>query len=236
MALQSKGYSLAHPKPADTLAMDMHVRSERSYSASPGRAGAISAQRGLFEERGDEYLNAFDKKAQADFDSCISSQRIGQELLFPPQENVQEVGAPGRRTPNLRCSPLEPDFVPAEKNPRVWQLRCWPAAKGCRHSQQCRAGGTSGGAILPCFLLGEGREPQETAKPRARVDTRAPEPAPRAAGQDPEVGTHQETRPQGPEGRRKGEGTGKGQAGPGRGELPAGRRPRACVQGRRGRG
>ena len=26
MALQSKGYSLAHPKPADTLAVDMHVR------------------------------------------------------------------------------------------------------------------------------------------------------------------------------------------------------------------
>ncbi|XP_055456884.1 protein PRRC2B isoform X5 [Psammomys obesus] len=117
MALQSKGYSLSHPKSADTLAMGMHVRNERSYSASPGRSGGISAQRDLFEERGEEYLSAFDKKAQADFDNCISSQRIGQELLFPPQENVQEVGAPGGRTPNLRCSPLEPDFVPAEKKP-----------------------------------------------------------------------------------------------------------------------
>lgn len=60
-------------------------------------------------------MSAFDKKAQADFDSCVSSQRIGQELLFPPQENVQEAGAPGRHTPDLRCSPLEPDFAPAEK-------------------------------------------------------------------------------------------------------------------------
>ncbi|XP_072634492.1 protein PRRC2B isoform X7 [Canis lupus baileyi] len=115
MALQSKGYSLPQPKSNDTLAMDMHVRNESSYSASPGRSGGIGAQRDLLEERGEEFLSAFDKKAQADFDSCVSSQRIGQELLFPPQENVQEAGAPGRHTPDLRCSPLEPDFAPAEK-------------------------------------------------------------------------------------------------------------------------
>ncbi|XP_031225640.1 protein PRRC2B isoform X3 [Mastomys coucha] len=136
MALQNKGYSLSHPKSADTLAMGMHVRNERSYSASPGRSGGISAQRDLFEERGEEFLSAFDKKAQADFDSCISSQRIGQELLFPPQENVQEVGAPGGCTPNLRCSPLEPDFVPAEKKPEYgsWDVGHQPKAADTANS------------------------------------------------------------------------------------------------------
>lgn len=136
MALQNKGYSLSHPKSADTLAMGMHVRSERSYCASPGRSGGISAQRDLFEERGEEFLSAFDKKAQADFDSCVSSQRIGQELLFPPQENVQEVGAPGGCTPNLRCSPLEPDFVPAEKKPECgsWAVGHQPKAADMANS------------------------------------------------------------------------------------------------------
>lgn len=130
MALQSKGYALPHAKPSDPLAMDMHGRNESSYSASPGRSGGISAQRDLFEERGEEYLSAFDKKAPADFDSCISSQRIGQELLFPPQENVQEAGAPGAHTPNLRCPPLEPDFVPAEKKAEYgsWDVGRQPKA------------------------------------------------------------------------------------------------------------
>ncbi|XP_053060460.1 protein PRRC2B isoform X2 [Acinonyx jubatus] len=117
MALQSKGYSLPQPKSNDALAVDMHVRNESSYSAPPGRSGGVGAQRDLLEERGEEFLSAFDKKAPADFDSCVSSQRIGQELLFPPQENVQEAGAPGGHSPDLRCSPLEPDFAPAEKKP-----------------------------------------------------------------------------------------------------------------------
>lgn len=75
-------------------------------------------------------MSAFDKKAQADFDSCVSSQRIGQELLFPPQENVQEAGAPGGHTPSLRCSPLETDFVPAEKKPEYnnWDFSHQPKA------------------------------------------------------------------------------------------------------------
>uniref|UniRef100_A0A8D2E301 Proline rich coiled-coil 2B n=1 Tax=Sciurus vulgaris TaxID=55149 RepID=A0A8D2E301_SCIVU len=130
LALQSKGYSLPHPKSSDTLAMDVHVRNESSYSASPGRSGGVSAQRHLFEERGEEYLSAFDKKAQADFDSCISSQRIGQELLFPPQENVQEVGTPGGHVQNLRRPPLEPDFVPVEKKPEYcsWDIGHQPKA------------------------------------------------------------------------------------------------------------
>ena len=75
----------------------------------------MSAQRELLEERGQEYLSASDKKAPADCDSRVSSQRVGQELLFPPQENGQEAGTPGSHTPNLRCSPLEPDFAPTEK-------------------------------------------------------------------------------------------------------------------------
>lgn len=130
MTLQSKGYSLPHPKSSDTLAMDMHVRNESSYSASPGRSGGVSAQRDLLEERGEEFLSAFDKKAPADFDNCVSSQRIGQELLFPPQENVQDAGAPGSHPPDLRCSPLEPDFVPAEKKPEYssWDMSHQPKA------------------------------------------------------------------------------------------------------------
>ncbi|XP_063100134.1 protein PRRC2B isoform X3 [Cavia porcellus] len=131
MALQNKGYALSHAKSGDTLAMDMHIRNESPYCTSPGRSGGISAQRDLFEERGEEeYLSAFDKKAPADFDSCISSQRIGQELLFPPQENVQEVGALGGHTQNLRCPPLEPDFVPAEKKPEdsSWDVGQQPKA------------------------------------------------------------------------------------------------------------
>ncbi|XP_008586265.1 PREDICTED: protein PRRC2B isoform X2 [Galeopterus variegatus] len=141
MALQSKGYSLPHLKSNDTLAVDMHVRNESSYSASAGRSGGVSAQRDLFEERGEEYLSAFDKKAQADFDSCISSQRIGQELLFPPQENVQEAGSPGGHTQNLRCSPLEPDFVPAEKKTEYgnWDMSHQPKATDTDNSVEQEA-------------------------------------------------------------------------------------------------
>ncbi|XP_036074236.1 protein PRRC2B isoform X8 [Rousettus aegyptiacus] len=130
MALQSKSYSLPHSKSSDALAMDMHVRNESSYPASPGRSGGVlSAQRGL-EERGEEHLSAFDKKAPADFDNCVSSQRIGQELLFPSQENVQEAGAPGGHAPSLRCSPLEPGFAPAEKAPEYssWDVGHQPKA------------------------------------------------------------------------------------------------------------
>ncbi|KAI5937921.1 Protein PRRC2B [Manis javanica] len=136
MALQSKGYSLPHPKSDGTLALDMHVRNESSYSASPGRSGGVSAQRDLLEERGEEYLSAFDKKAQADFDSCVSSQRIGQELLLPPQENTQEAGDPGGHSPNLRCPPLEPDFAPAEKKPEYsnWDISHQPKATGAASS------------------------------------------------------------------------------------------------------
>ncbi|XP_047907750.1 protein PRRC2B isoform X8 [Anser cygnoides] len=123
-SLQSKGYSLSHQKQADNITVEgLHARNDSSYSASPGRPESLSTQRDLFEERGEEYLNAFDKKAQADFDSCLSSQRLGQDLLFQHQENVQET-CPGSRHANLRCSPLEPDFIQAEKKPEYngWDI------------------------------------------------------------------------------------------------------------------
>ncbi|XP_068269734.1 protein PRRC2B isoform X5 [Nyctibius grandis] len=123
-SLQSKGYSLSHQKQADNMTMEgLHTRND-SYSASPGRSESLSTQRDLFEERGEEYLNAFDKKAQADFDSCLSSQRIGQDLLFQHQETVQETCSSGNRHANLRCSPLEPDFIQAEKKPEYngWDI------------------------------------------------------------------------------------------------------------------
>ncbi|KAM7087595.1 protein PRRC2B isoform 6-T9 [Ciconia maguari] len=122
--LQSKGYSLSHQKQADNMTMEgLHARND-SYSASPGRPESLSTQRDLFEERGEEYLNAFDKKAQGDFESCLSSQRIGQDLLFQHQETVQETCPAGNRHANLRCSPLEPDFIQAEKKPEYngWDI------------------------------------------------------------------------------------------------------------------
>ncbi|XP_054704269.1 protein PRRC2B isoform X8 [Grus americana] len=123
-SLQSKGYPLSHQKQADNMTVEgLHARND-SYSASPGRPESLSSQRDLFEERGEEYLNAFDKKAQADFDSCLSSQRIGQDLLFQHQETVQETCPAGNRHANLRCSPLEPDFIQAEKKPEYngWDI------------------------------------------------------------------------------------------------------------------
>ncbi|OXB73505.1 UNVERIFIED_CONTAM: hypothetical protein H355_012472 [Colinus virginianus] len=124
-SLQSKGYSLSHQKQADSMTMEgLHARNGSSYSSSPGRPENLSTQRDLFEERGEEYLNAFDKKAQGDFDSCLSSQRLGQDLLFQHQESVQETCTSSNRHANLRCSPLEPDFIQAEKKPEYngWDI------------------------------------------------------------------------------------------------------------------
>ncbi|XP_067398029.1 protein PRRC2B isoform X4 [Emydura macquarii macquarii] len=115
-SLQSKGYPLPHQKQTENMTMEgLHTRSDSSYSASSGRSEGINAQRDLFEERGDEYLNTFDKKAQADFDSSIASQRISHDLLFPHQENVQDACVSGTHHASLRCSPLESDFIQADK-------------------------------------------------------------------------------------------------------------------------
>uniref|UniRef100_A0A8C9G202 Proline rich coiled-coil 2B n=1 Tax=Pavo cristatus TaxID=9049 RepID=A0A8C9G202_PAVCR len=124
-SLQSKGYSLSHQKQSDNMTMEgLHARNGNSYSSSPGRPENLNTQRDLFEERGEEYLNAFDKKAQGDFDSCLSSQRLGQDLLFQHQESVQETCPSSNRHANLRCSPLEPDFIQAEKKPEYngWDI------------------------------------------------------------------------------------------------------------------
>uniref|UniRef100_A0A8C3L4P4 Proline rich coiled-coil 2B n=1 Tax=Chrysolophus pictus TaxID=9089 RepID=A0A8C3L4P4_CHRPC len=124
-SLQSKGYSLSHQKQSDNMTMEgLHARNGSSYSSSPGRPENLNPQRDLFEERGEEYLNAFDKKAQGDFDSCLSSQRLGQDLLFQHQESVQETCPSSNRHANLRCSPLEPDFIQAEKKPEYngWDI------------------------------------------------------------------------------------------------------------------
>ncbi|XP_074871279.1 protein PRRC2B isoform X5 [Carettochelys insculpta] len=115
-SLQSKGYPLPHQKQPENMAIEgLHTRSDSSYSASPGRSEGINAQRDLFEEKGAEYLNTFDKKDQADFDSSASSQRIGQDVLFQHQETVQEACVSGTHHASLRCSPLESDFVQADK-------------------------------------------------------------------------------------------------------------------------
>ncbi|XP_072208574.1 protein PRRC2B isoform X5 [Excalfactoria chinensis] len=124
-SLQSKGYSLSHQKQSDSMTMEgLHARNGSSYSSSPGRPENLNTQRDLFEERGEEYLNAFDKKAQGDFDSCLSSQRLGQDLLFQHQESVQETCPSSNRHASLRCSPLEPDFIQAEKKPEYngWDI------------------------------------------------------------------------------------------------------------------
>ncbi|XP_065274911.1 protein PRRC2B isoform X3 [Emys orbicularis] len=124
-SLQNKGYPLPHQKQTENMSIEgLHTRSDSSYSASSGRSEGINAQRDLFEERGDEYLNTFDKKAQADFDSSISSQRIGQDLLFQHQETVQDACVSGARHASLRCSPLESDFIQVDKKPEYngWDI------------------------------------------------------------------------------------------------------------------
>uniref|UniRef100_A0A452HNF4 BAT2 N-terminal domain-containing protein n=1 Tax=Gopherus agassizii TaxID=38772 RepID=A0A452HNF4_9SAUR len=124
-SLQNKGYPLPHQKQTENMSMEgLHTRSDSSYSASSGRSESINVQRNLFEDRGDEYLNTFDKKAQSDFDSSISSQRIGQDLLFQHQETVQDACVSGARHASLRCSPLESDFIQVDKKPEYngWDI------------------------------------------------------------------------------------------------------------------
>ncbi|XP_030391922.1 protein PRRC2B isoform X5 [Gopherus evgoodei] len=124
-SLQNKGYPLPHQKQTENMSMEgLHTRNDSSYSASSGRSESINVQRNLFEDRGDEYLNTFDKKAQSDFDSSISSQRIGQDLLFQHQETVQDACVSGARHASLRCSPLESDFIQVDKKPEYngWDI------------------------------------------------------------------------------------------------------------------
>uniref|UniRef100_A0A8C8S5Z4 Proline rich coiled-coil 2B n=1 Tax=Pelusios castaneus TaxID=367368 RepID=A0A8C8S5Z4_9SAUR len=124
-SLQSKGYPLLHQKQTENRTMEgLRTRSDSSYSVSSGRSEGIIAQRDLFEERGDEYLNTFDKKAPANFDSSTSSQRIGQDLLFQHQETVQDPCISGAHHASIRCSPLNSDFIQADKKPEYngWDI------------------------------------------------------------------------------------------------------------------
>ncbi|XP_043354997.1 protein PRRC2B isoform X7 [Dermochelys coriacea] len=128
-SLQNKGYPLLHQKQTENMSVEgLHTRSDSSYSASSGRSEGINAQRDLFEERGDEHSNTFDKKAQADFESSISSQRIGQDLLFQHQEAVQDACVSGAHHASLRCSPLESDFIQADKKSEYngWDINHHP--------------------------------------------------------------------------------------------------------------
>ncbi|KAM8801987.1 protein PRRC2B isoform 2-T3 [Rhynchonycteris naso] len=191
MALQSKSYSLPHLKSSDTLAMDMHVRNESSCSASPGRSGGVSAQRDLLEERVEDYLCAFDKKAQADLDSCVSSHRRGQELLFPSQESVQEAGAPGGHTPNLGCSPLEPDLPPAEKRP---EYSSWDVSHQPKAADTANGAEKEGARGEPPFDISWEKEGSPQKQPSGEPEW-APEP--RGSGNQPQEQTSR-TRRSGP--------------------------------------
>ncbi|XP_005346143.1 protein PRRC2B isoform X6 [Microtus ochrogaster] len=77
MALQSKGYSLAHPKPADTLAMDMHVRSPEE--ALPGGLGGSHSSYALERttHASSDSPEATSKKAEKE--AALAAQRAGEQ-------------------------------------------------------------------------------------------------------------------------------------------------------------
>ncbi|XP_041531069.1 protein PRRC2B isoform X13 [Microtus oregoni] len=77
MALQSKGYSLAHPKPADTLAMDMHVRSPEE--ALPGGLGGSHSSYALERtaHASSDSPEATSKKAEKE--ATLAAQRAGEQ-------------------------------------------------------------------------------------------------------------------------------------------------------------
>ncbi|XP_075841921.1 protein PRRC2B isoform X12 [Microtus pennsylvanicus] len=77
MALQSKGYSLAHPKPADTLAMDMHVRSPEE--ALPGGLGGSHSSYALERttHASSDSPEASSKKAEKE--ATLAAQRAGEQ-------------------------------------------------------------------------------------------------------------------------------------------------------------
>ncbi|XP_044295826.1 protein PRRC2B isoform X2 [Varanus komodoensis] len=109
--LPSKGGSVSRSKQAEGLAMEgLHARNGSSYSVQP----SIHTQHHLFDEPGENYLNAFDKKPQAGFDGCIAaSPRESHDRLFPQQEGAPD--AADTRHVSLSHSPVEPGLVHAEK-------------------------------------------------------------------------------------------------------------------------
>ncbi|XP_053138507.1 protein PRRC2B isoform X4 [Hemicordylus capensis] len=113
--LQSKGGTISRSKQTESMAVEgLHARNDSSYPAP----SVINTQHDLFEESGEDYLNTFDEKAQANFDSCIaSSQRTSQDCLFQHQESVPETSASDSRHGNLKSSSLEPGLAHADKKP-----------------------------------------------------------------------------------------------------------------------
>ncbi|XP_063000766.1 protein PRRC2B isoform X2 [Elgaria multicarinata webbii] len=109
--LPSKGCPIARPKQTEGLAREgLQARNDNSYSGQC----SINASHDLFEKSGEDYLNAFDKKPQANFDSCVaSSQRASHDRLFQHPECAPDASDP--RHANLRSSPSESGLAHAEK-------------------------------------------------------------------------------------------------------------------------
>ncbi|CAO2597975.1 Protein PRRC2B [Lemmus lemmus] len=78
MALQSKGYSLAHPKPADPLAMDMHVRSPEE--ALPGGLGCSSGSHSSYAlERTTHASSDSPETNKKEKEAALAAQRAGEQ-------------------------------------------------------------------------------------------------------------------------------------------------------------
>ncbi|XP_061460390.1 protein PRRC2B isoform X2 [Rhineura floridana] len=132
--LQSKGCPVSRPKQTEGMASErLHSRNDTSYLTQ----SSINPQRDLFEEPGEDYLNSFDKKPQANYDSCIgSSQRVSQDRLFQHQECApSDACVADTCHVNLRNTPLEASMI-HDKKP---EFNGWDAG----HYQKSSEGTTS---------------------------------------------------------------------------------------------
>ncbi|XP_077162047.1 protein PRRC2B isoform X6 [Paroedura picta] len=124
--LQSKGCPISRLKQTEGTSGEMlRARNGSTYSVS----SSMNTQRDLFEESGDDYLNAFDKKAQGTFDSCItSSQRMSQNRLFQSQESTSDASVSDSRHVNVRNSPFEANMSPPDKKTEYngWDVSHYP--------------------------------------------------------------------------------------------------------------
>ncbi|XP_065734711.1 protein PRRC2B isoform X4 [Phocoena phocoena] len=94
MALQSKGYSLPHPKSSDTLAMDMHVRSPDD--TLPGGLGCSSGSGHYTLERAAHATSDIPEASceKADKEAQLAAQRAGEqgETMKPFDLNYGNAG------------------------------------------------------------------------------------------------------------------------------------------------
>ncbi|XP_015265114.1 PREDICTED: protein PRRC2B [Gekko japonicus] len=124
--LQSKTCPISRPKQTEGISGEgLRARNDSTYSVP----SSMNTQRDLFEESRDDYLNAFDEKTQANFDSCItSSQRMSQDRLFQSQESTSDACMSDSRHMNLRNSPFEPSLPPADKKAEYngWDVSHYP--------------------------------------------------------------------------------------------------------------